>query len=354
MHRFRSGVVGVSRRPARETIAFAVALAALATVGGVAAASVAGAAPASANAPASADATAPNATIDYDGDRLNVEQSTDATISGTTTLVADRTVTVRVRSSGEQPFIRQQVVNVSADGSFEATMDFSDVERGVEFEVAVLYDGERLANAPAVVGECDPTCGDSDDDARFEQSVVHGVQGETVNVPIDLENRDTATLVVGGPETNMHLAATVTDGNGDGTVVVELETTVDEPGQAGVSVSAAADSVRVHDDLDRPQTMDPAEYSLRLFAATTDDGGDGSDVAVLPLSDATDEPQTTRTTEASGTDETETTTVGTVYESATTELDSSSSGFGLGTMGILAVGGLLAVLGIVALVGGLD
>lgn len=340
-------MVGVSRRPTRETIAFAVALAALATLGGVAAANVAGA------APPSTDATAPNATVDYDGDRLNVEQSAEATISGTTDLAEGSQVTMRVRSSGEQPFLRQQVVNVSADGSFEATMDFSNIERGVEFDVSILYDGERLADAPAVVGECDPSCGEQAGSAEFETSVVQVTEGDTASLAVTLTDRETATVVVGSEDTNMHLPVTVTDGNGDGTVVLEVETAVDDASDAGVSTKASEDSVRVQTDVDRPQSMDPADYDVALYHDSDYRGEQADDIGTLVVTDATEDLDTTRSADSNGEDGTST-TVGTVYEPATTDLTDSSNGFGFGTMGILAVGGLLAVLGVVALVGGFD
>lgn len=350
-------MVGVSRRPARETLAFVVALAALATLGGVAAASVAGAAPAAASTapgtPAAADATAPNATIDHDGERLNVDQAAGQTISGTTTLEEGSTVTVRVRSSGESPFLHQRVVTVAADGSFEATMDFSDVERGVEFSVSIMHNGSTLAQAPAVVGECDPACGESGGSAEFRTSVIQVTQGETAAIGVTLTDRETATVVVGSPETNTRLPVTVTDGNGDGTVVLQVETVVDGPNDAGVAAKASGDSVRVHDDVDRPTAMDPADYDVALYLDGDGEGQNEADIGTLVVTEATEDLGTTRTTESTNATES-TTTVGTVYESGTTDLADDSGGFSLGTMGILAVGGVLAVLGVVALVGGLE
>lgn len=150
-------VVGVSRTPAPETIAFA--LATLAVGGGVVAATV-----------ASADAgTAPNASIDYDGERLNVDSAPDQVISGTSTLEEDSQVTVRVRSSdSSSPFLSQSVLNASEGGDFAASFDFDDVEPGTEFAVSVHHNGTKLAEAPGVVGECDPACGEDGGTTAFQ------------------------------------------------------------------------------------------------------------------------------------------------------------------------------------------
>lgn len=331
------------RAPSRETVAFLVALAAIAALGGVAAASVAGAAPTATMDDGGEPAVdaAPNATIDHDGDRLNVEQSADATIAGSTTLDRGDQLTIRVRSSGESPFLKQTVVNVSATGEFETTMDFSDVERGTEFTVSVRYNGTELASADGVVGECDPACGESGGTATLDGSVFSATAGDVAEIPVALEGRETATVVVGGDGTNVRIPVTVTDGSGDGRVVLQLATEVDDGSDAGVSTKASADSVRVHDDVDRPATLDPGEYPVDLYPAA-DDTGNAGDIAVLSVTEATEELGTTRT---------EGTTVGTIYGNGTTSVPSPARDVSLGTVGILAVGGVLAVLGIVALVG---
>ncbi|MFC6954499.1 BGTF surface domain-containing protein [Halorubellus litoreus] len=340
----------MSRHPARETIAFAVALAAIAALGGVAAANVAAGAPASDGIGSTADVgddAPPNATIEYDGDRLVVEQTGSAAISGTTTLENGSQVTLRIKSTdSENPFLRQAVARVGEDGSFDAEVDFAEIDRGTEFEVSVRYNGTELASAPGVVGACAPSCGPGD--AEFEQNVYQKPAGERVEIVVRLTDRDSATLVFGSEATNVRIPVTFTDGNDDGVVTLVLETTVDSESDAGVSASADGDSVTVHQDLDRPESLDPGEYPMALYLDGASAGTE-ADVGTVILREASDAPPTTRGGDAG------TTAVGTIYGSATTSTPpGDGSGVSVTTVGALAVGGVLAILGIVALVGDFD
>jgi len=352
-------VVDVSRRPARETILFAVALVALATLGGVAAGSVASGTPASSpvdDAAAQSAIDAPNATFDYDGERLVVEAAKDQRVAGTTTLETGSRVTVRVRSSGgANPFLRSAVATVEENGSFATRIDFDAVERGTEFEVSVRYDGTELASAPGVVGGCDPACGDESGSARFAEQLYTATAGETVSMPVTLSDRETATVVFGSEATNVVIPVTVEDGNGDGTVVLQFETAVDAPNEHGMSAKADADDVTVPRNVDRPDSIAPGSYDLALYETADAEraGSEGSkpdDVGAVVLNEPTDDLATTRANGGSN----GRTTVGTIYGTATTAVPGSSGGFSLVTVGALGLGGVLAVLGVVALVGDFD
>ncbi|WP_323675974.1 BGTF surface domain-containing protein [Halorubellus sp. PRR65] len=337
----------MSRRPARETVAFAVALAAIAALGGVAAASVAAGAPANATVGHDDADAPPNATVDYDGERLVVEQTDDAAITGTTTLENGSQVTLRIKSVDSQnPFLRQAVASVDENGSFEAAVDFAEIERGTEFEVSVRYNGTELGSAPGVVGECAPSCGGGD--AEFDQKVYTESAGGRVEVRVGLTDRETATVVFGSEPTNVRIPVTVTDGNDDGKVTLVIETRVDGLNDPGVYASADADSLTVHQDLDRPQSLAPGNYPMSLYL---EDGGERFevDISTVVLQEASDTQPTTRGGDAG------TTAVGTIYGSATTSTPTGDGGgVSMTTVGALAVGGLLAILGVVALVGDFD
>lgn len=338
----------MSRRPARETVAFAVALAAVAAVGGVAAASVAAGAPASAADTGSAGAVAdapPNATIDHSGDRLVVEQAADQRIAGTSNLENGSQVTVRARSSGDSPFLRSAVATVNADGSFATTFDFDSVQVGTEFTVSVYRNGTQIGSATGVVGECAPNCGEPTGDAEFARNIYQSTAGDTVEIGVELSGRETATVVFGSEDTNVVVPVTVEDGNGDGTVVVQFETTVDDADAHGVSAKAAADAVSVPEDVDRPDSLAVGEYELSISLDTRTEPVE-VDVATLILQERSDAQPTTRGGDASST------TVGTVYGTAATSTpDGDGGGVSMTTIGALAVGGVLAILGVVALVG---
>ena len=335
----------MSRRPARETIAFAVALAAIAAVGGVAAASVASAGPSA--TPATDAVDAPNGSLDYDGERIVVEAATGQRIAGTTTLENGSQVTITVRSSdSQQPFLRSAVATVREDGSFATAFDFDEIERGVEFSVSVKYNGTELASAPGVVGGCDPACGEPVGDATFDRNIWPANAGESVELTVTLTDRDDAFVRFGMADGAVTIPFTVTDGNGDGTVTVVVQTAVEASDDPGVSAVAGADSVRVHDGVDRPRALDPGDYDVALSPSADATERDTFDVGTVVVNEPTDDPATTRAGDS--------TTVGTIYGSASTSAPGDDGGVSLETMGVLAVGGVLAILGVVALVGGLD
>lgn len=353
----------MSRRPARETILFAVALVALATLGGVGAASIASGAPdagaaatadlssdgatsSDRSATASAAASAPNGSFDYDGERVVVEQAVDQRISGSTTLENGSQVTIRVRSSGgASPFLRSSVATVQPDGSFAATFDFEEIDRGTEFTVTARYNGTELASAPGVVGGCEPSCGEPAGDAEFAKKIYQGTAGDAVEIQVQMTNRDTATVVFGSEATNVRIPVTVEDGNGDGTVVLQVQTAVDAPNEHGMSAKAEADEVSVPRDVERPDELAAGQYTVSLFLDTQSDPVE-VDVGTVVLSEPTDDPATTR---GGGS-----TTAGTIYGSASTSTPGGDGGVSMETIGILAVGGVLAIVGVAALVGGFD
>ena len=341
----------MSRRPARETVAFAVALAAIAAVGGVAAASVAAGAPANDADPGSVGTVAdapPNATIEYDGERLVVEQADERRIAGTSNLENGSQVTIRARSTGGSPFLRSAVATVNEDGSFAATFDFQDVQDGTEFTVSVYKNGTELASTTGVVGECAPNCGDPTGDAEFARNIYQSTAGDAVEIGVEMSGRETATVVFGSEATNVVIPVTVEDGNGDGTVVIQFETAVDAPNAHGMSAKADADAVSVPQDVDRPDSLAAGEYQLSLSLDTRTEPVE-VDVATVILQEGSDAPPTTRGGDAGST------TVGTIYGTAATSTpDGDGGGVSMTTVGALAVGGVLAILGVVALVGDFD
>lgn len=104
----------------------------------------------------------PNASIGYDGDAVTLHPTGEQTVSGTTELEAGRNVTVRLRSSGETPFLKSTQATVAEDGSFEATFDLRSVEAPANGTVSVSAGGETLAgpvDAEVVAQEATSTPG---------------------------------------------------------------------------------------------------------------------------------------------------------------------------------------------------
>jgi len=85
------------------------------------------------------------------GDRITVESTANRTIAGSTDREPGTELRVRVRSTGESPFLKQQTTTVGPDGRFAVTMDFSSAPAGATFQVTVAADDERLVTATGEV-----------------------------------------------------------------------------------------------------------------------------------------------------------------------------------------------------------
>lgn len=109
----------------------------------------------------------PEASIDYGGDAVTLHPRAGQVIEGTADLDAGRTVTVRLRSSGESPFLLSNESTVGADGSFRAGFNLSGVEAPANATAVVTVDGDRIAGpvdvavveAPATSGPGQPGFG---------------------------------------------------------------------------------------------------------------------------------------------------------------------------------------------------
>lgn len=97
------------------------------------------------------DAAPAGTTVVTEGDALALDAAADQTIRGRTDLAAGTELIVRMRSTGQNPFIRSVDVTVGEDGTFAATVDLSNVPGDASFEVVVIHDGEELASANGTV-----------------------------------------------------------------------------------------------------------------------------------------------------------------------------------------------------------
>lgn len=88
-----------------------------------------------------------NASID---EPVEVPPSSDATVSGNSTVAPGTALTVQVENTAANPFFERQTATVSEDGTWEASFDLSGVPNGTEFNVTVE---EPEANATGVVIE---------------------------------------------------------------------------------------------------------------------------------------------------------------------------------------------------------
>lgn len=168
----------------------------------------------------------------------------------------------------------------------------------------------------------------------FSDAVVSAKEGQVTPIPLSLAGVDTATVVIGGPNQNFTLYATVEDGTGDDRVTVLLDTSaIDGDGEA-ISAAESGDSATVTDEFVAETVRDGgglggADYDMALHDGTAADGK-AHDVGTLVLLEGT----------------------GATAGPATSPSDGNTVLSGdLGGIGALTLGGVLAVLGIAVLLG---
>lgn len=112
---------------------------------------------------------------------LQLEPATAQVVGGTTNLDPGTELVVRMRSAGENPFLISRAVNVGTDGSFQAAFDLSDVPSGTPYQVAVYYNGSRVANASGEIVDPTPQIALQYDGANvtFESAANQTIRGET-------------------------------------------------------------------------------------------------------------------------------------------------------------------------------
>jgi hypothetical protein len=315
--------------------------------------------------------TPPNATVDHDGDVLTLEAAHGQTITGTTTLEPGASISLRLRSTGESPFLRTVETTTDENGGFVGQVDLDGVPQGTPFELAVLHDGETLTTQTGVVTtcqrDCEPTAtgtetpdGPDDpprtvtDDWPSEQlwlaeSIVFTTQGRTVTIPINVddapETPDSATITIGSESVNYVITATVRDTSGDGRVALLFNA-----GNAGFDAPTLAvegnDELAVRSETSLSAPLDPADYDISVYRYDSTDTE--VDVGTLVVSEAVNGTVTPGTRTATRATSAAFTTVGDRNEStSTTPLEDA------GLLGVvaLAAGAILAVLGVAVMLG---
>lgn len=305
---------------------------------------IVGAAPAFAQATASVDEGA-----------LPMAADEQQVVTGEAALAPGTELTVRLRSTDSStPLLIQQTAYVSDNGTFAAVFDMSSVAANTTFDLTALQNGTTLLETSSRTVACDGNCTDpvpdlpdppgpdptpesasgteafavgEDDSFGFERSVYSGWQGEVVSMTVSLDGGETAVVVVGGRENGYQVNATVTDGNGDGSVELRFDTAAAGRTGATLTAGSAADSVSVvpGSEVERDTYIDADDYELALYRGT---GASGTPDAVGTLSL---QPGTVSTplSVTEGTD-----AVGTRTPSSTAGLAA------------LALGGVLAVVGV--------
>lgn len=81
------------------------------------------------------------------GETLTLEPAPGQTVEGRTDLDAGTTVAIRLRSTGEDPFLKSESATVESGGTVAAEFDLSGVDPGTEFDVTVSHNDTAVIEA---------------------------------------------------------------------------------------------------------------------------------------------------------------------------------------------------------------
>ena len=79
-------------------------------------------------------------------DNLEIIAAAASVITGTASVAPGTEISVRVRNTGTNAFLKTQTADVASDGTWTTTFDLSDVVTGTEFSVVVLRGGTEISD----------------------------------------------------------------------------------------------------------------------------------------------------------------------------------------------------------------
>ena len=92
--------------------------------------------------------------LDADDD-LRIQPESASVFSGTASVAPGSELSIRVRNTGDDPFLKTKKVDVASDGTWSATFDLSDVEVGTSFKIQVSRDGTTISDEVEVEAVAD-------------------------------------------------------------------------------------------------------------------------------------------------------------------------------------------------------
>lgn len=91
-------------------------------------------------------------TVDIDdGEELDLKAHENSTVTGTLDGAAGTEVSVRLRSSGDSPYLKSDTATVDEDGRFEARFDLSHVENEHEATLVVMTESQEIERTITVL-----------------------------------------------------------------------------------------------------------------------------------------------------------------------------------------------------------
>ena len=246
-----------------------------------------------------------------DDEVLRLSAGPGQTVAGRSDLAAGTVLTVRLRSaSASAPFLRSAEATVTDSGTFEATFDLREAQPNTSFEAVVQHDGDRLHETGGVVvdcaNDCEPTPTPAENDEEWESeasavdtdsvaisSIARGVSGGTVPINVSVGQHDAVTVSIGGNVVNYVLNATVRDGDDDGVVRLQFDTSAAGHDATTVTAASDADSVELLSETDLPTrngALAPAGYAMRVFVGEEPDDAPVDNGRLILLAGSSDRP----------------------------------------------------------------
>ncbi|WP_227355457.1 DUF7827 domain-containing protein [Haladaptatus salinisoli] len=178
--------------------------------------------------------------------------------------------------------------------------------------------------------------GDSNDTVAFNDSIYDVKRGGTAPINLSLSGLDGVTVRIGGGQATCKLNATVTDGNGDGRIVLFFDTSKAGSGDgAALSMKADADSLTVKNETKLDGNLGGGMYGITVYNGTGENVSAIAHGGLNVQGDGTSDGTTT--TDDGSSDETTTTT--TPGDATTTTQSDGQPGFGLG-VALVALAGV--------------
>lgn len=230
-----------------------------------------------------------NATVFHEGEHLTVAATGGQLIRGNTTLTSGTEIAVSIRSpGGESPFFKRQYATVASDGEFAVVFAFDDAEPGQNFTV-------RVRGPNGTLTELEGETVEGDADLGLPESDVSVADGEVATLPIVVDAGTTATLSIRREAVGYRLNATITDGDGDGRVVVQFDTAIAGTDGDPLAVATGTDEVRLRSETHLDGPLPEGQYAIAL-------GIDGAELLVGSLYvEGAERTATTTTTPSAGT-----------------------------------------------------
>ncbi|RDI71029.1 hypothetical protein DWB78_04395 [Halopelagius longus] len=283
-------------------------------------------------------AAAENATFTPHDENATFLPETNQTVSGNTTLDAGTTVQVYLQSSGEGQvqFIKTATTNVTDEGTYEASFNFSSMPNGSGGPVTVTVRAQSESNASV---EYERRFVDSTPfDPRDENRTLEAGSNATLSGYATYDEGTELTVRVQAADENatQYLKQTTTNVTANGTYAATFDLR---------NVTNATDSVAVTVARANGSDNESYEYELPVRSVTNETTTENGTTTPLLTATETETPVTETPTETAAPTTEPETDEPTSETGATTEpeTETTTPGFGVGTAVVAFVSLVVAV-----------